>query len=135
MLISPVSTNSSLGGTASFSCSVKGSSLHWFVDGVSHQNIAVKSRGISSKDTYNFSNSVFQSVLTVECSLENNNTGIQCIVFEGDESDTSAVSTLLIQGNIKIVDTNNYMLHISMKLMYSIYTKYALASVDVSISV
>ena len=97
-IVLPTSRNVSLNDTATFTCAAVAEVIIWDIDGHTQTSSYTIARGITESVSYTSESGVFTSVLTVPCTVTNNNTQLQCFAVDGDEFQTSSVSLLLIQG-------------------------------------
>ena len=96
----PVSASVLVGENALFHCNGSGASILWIVDGLYATDISITARGITQHIMT--SSGTVQSTLTVPATLVNNGTTVQCMLYPG--SMTSSTATLFIlPGEIKLV--------------------------------
>ena len=95
----PLPKNTTLGSAATFACNVSGNTgISWLVDGLSHHEVIIQERGISSQSHYNEASDSTKSVLTVPCDKQNNNTMLQCVGYSSGQFVKSNQVLLRIQG-------------------------------------
>ena len=95
----PESTNASLQeGNVTFSCSIEGEALLWYIDEYLADSPAIKGRDI----TYRYIESGLHvlSNLSIPAEVDNNNTQVRCVGLGNGTAVNSSIVLLQLQGKL-----------------------------------